>query len=307
MCSVFEPRTNHLIAGLPDEVLQRLLPQLDEIETTQGQVLHQSGSQMDHAYFPTTAVVSLMYETTDGAPMELAVAGNEGMVGIELILGGGSTPSLAVVRNAGQVLRLPAQTIQDEFARAGSAMHLLLRYTAALITQVAQTAVCSRHHSLDQRLCRWLLMSLDRVQGHELAVTQDRIAHMLGVRRESVTLGAQRLQDLGLIQQARGRIRLLDREGLQKQACECYAVVKREYDRLLPAGLDASALRSSPTHLHPEDGGCIDAEAPDCSAAAALTIGHGNVPSLAQVAEGMGPSDSSRAAGLRPLPALPQP
>lgn len=249
MCSVIEPRTNRLIAGLPEDARQRLLPQLEEVEASQGQVLHPPGGQMGHAYFPATAVVSLMYETADGAPMELAVAGNEGMVGLELILGGGSTPSLAVVRNAGQVLRLPAQTIQDEFARAGSAMHLLLRYTVAFITQVAQTAVCNRHHSLDQRLCRWLLMSLDRVQGDELAVTQDRLANMLGVRRESVTLGAQRLQELGLIRHARGRIRVLDREGLQKQACECYAVVKREYDRLLPEALEGSAPRLSPAEL----------------------------------------------------------
>ncbi len=241
MCSVFEPRTNLLIAGLPEDARRHLLPRLEVVEASQGQVLHPSGGQMGHAYFPTTAIVSLMYETTDGAPMELAVIGNEGMVGIELILGGGSTPSLAVVRNAGQLLRLPAQTIQDEFARVGSAMRLLLRYTVALITQVAQTAVCSRHHSLDQRLCRWLLMSLDRVPGDELAVTQDRIANMLGVRRESVTIGAQRLQDLGLIHQARGRIRLLDREGLHKQACECYAVVKKEYDRLLPEALEPGA------------------------------------------------------------------
>ena len=252
MCSVFEPRANRLIAGLPEDARQRLLPQLEGVETSQGQVLHQSGSQMGHAYFPTTAVVSLMYETKDGAPMELAVAGNEGMVGIELILGGGSTPILAVVRNAGQVLRLPAQTIREEFARAGSAMHLLLRYTVALITQVAQTAVCSRHHSLDQRLCRWLLMSLDRVQGDELAVTQTRIANMLGVRRESVTIGAQRLQELGLIQHARGRIRVLDREGLETQACECYAVVKREYDRLLPEAPEESTPCLSPVELPAE-------------------------------------------------------
>ncbi|HEX5685806.1 MAG TPA: Crp/Fnr family transcriptional regulator [Ideonella sp.] len=252
MCSVVGPRTNRLISGLPEDARQRLLPRLEEVEVFQGRVLHQAGCQMSHVYFPTTAVVSLMYETADGAPMELAVAGNEGMIGIELILGGGSTPSQAVVRDAGQVVRLPALAIQDEFARAGSAMHLLLRYTAALITQVAQTAVCSRHHSLDQRLCRWLLMSMDRVQGNELAVTQDRIANMLGVRREGVTIGAQRLQEMGLIRCARGRIGVLDREGLEKQACECYAVIKKEYERLLPEALDDSVLWPSPAVLSAE-------------------------------------------------------
>ena len=188
---------------------------------------------MSYAYFPTTAVVSLVYETADGESMELAVVGNEGIVGIELLLGGGSMPSRAVVRTAGEALRLPAQTMQYEFAQAPSAAHLLLRYTQALITQVAQAAACNRHHSLDQRLCRWLLMDLDRVQGNELVATQEQIADMLGVRREGVTECALRLQSLGLIRYARGHILVVDRMGLEKQACECYAMVKKEYERLL--------------------------------------------------------------------------
>jgi CRP-like cAMP-binding protein len=234
MCISSELRTNHLIAGLPDDVGQRWLPRLERVELPQGLALHESGEQMSYAYFPMTAVVSLVHETADGASMELAVVGNEGIVGVELLLGGGSTPCRAVVRTAGEALRLPAQTVQDEIARAGSAAHLLLRYTMALITQVAQTAVCNRHHSLDQRLCRWLLMSLDRVQHNEVVATQEQIANMLGVRREGVTESALRLHSLGLIRYTRGRILALDRKGLAKRACECYAVVKKEYDRLLP-------------------------------------------------------------------------
>jgi CRP-like cAMP-binding protein len=232
MCISSAPPTNHLVAALPDDARQRWLPRLERVELPQGLALHEPGRQMSYAYFPTTAVVSLVYETADGAPIELAVVGNEGIVGVELLLGGGSTPSRAVVRTAGEALRLPARTIQDEIARAGSAVHPLLRYTMGLTTQVAQTAVCNRHHSLDQRLCRWLLMSLDRVQGDEVVATQEQIANMLGVRREGVTKGALRLQALGLIRCARGRILALDRKGLEKQAC--YAVIKKEYDRLLP-------------------------------------------------------------------------
>ncbi|HJV72086.1 Crp/Fnr family transcriptional regulator [Ideonella sp.] len=243
MCIASTPRSNHLIAGLPIDARQRWLPRLERVEVPQGLALHQSGSQMSYAYFPTTAVVSLVYETADGASTELAVVGNEGIVGVELLLGGGSTTSSAVVRTAGEVLRLPPRMMQDEFARAGSAAHLLLRYTMALITQLAQTAVCNRHHSLDQRLCRWLLMSLDRVQGNEVVATQEQIANMLGVRREGVTEGALRLQGLGLIRYARGHILALDRQGLEKQACECYAVVKKEYDRLLPETVTAPQPR----------------------------------------------------------------
>ena len=246
MCIPSEARANHLIGGLPDDTRERWLPGLERVEVTQGLALHESGSRMSYAYFPTTAVVSMVYELADGASMEFAVVGSEGIVGAELLLGGGSTPSRAVVRTAGEVLRLPARTIQDEFARAGSAMRLLLRYIQALITQVAQTAVCTRYHSLDQRLCRWLLMSLDRVRGDEFVATQEQIANMLGVRREGVTEGARRLQALGLIRCARGRILALDRKGLEKQACECYAVVKKEYDRLLSQAVATPDLHPTP-------------------------------------------------------------
>ncbi len=185
-------------------------------------------------YFPTTAIVSLLYVLEDGGSAEIAVVGNEGLVGISLFMGGESTPSRAVVQSAGQGLRLSAQAIKEEFATAGPAMHLLLRYTQALITQMAQTAVCNRHHSLDQQLCRWLLLSLDRLHGSELVMTQEQIANMLGVRREGVTEAAHKLQKNGLIRYSRGRITVLDRPGLEGRACECYAVVKKEYDRLLP-------------------------------------------------------------------------
>jgi CRP-like cAMP-binding protein len=234
MCISFGPRSNHLLAALSDATRQRLLPLLERVEIPQGLALHESGSQMNYAYFPTTAVVSLICGTADGASMEYAVVGNEGIVGAELLLGDGSTPSRAVAQTAGAALRLSRRTIQDEFARGGSARYVLLRYTQALMTQVAQTAVCARHHSLDQRLCRWLLMRLDRVQGDEISATQEQVANLLGVRRESATEGALRLQALGLIRYARGRILALDRKGLAQQACECYAVVKKEYDRLLP-------------------------------------------------------------------------
>jgi CRP-like cAMP-binding protein len=185
-------------------------------------------------YFPTTAIVSLLYVMENGASAEIAVVGNEGIVGISLLMGGESTPSRAVVQSGGQGLRLSARTAKQEFELAGPVMHLLLRYTQALITQMAQTAVCNRHHSLDQQLCRWLLLSLDRLQGSELVMTQELIANMLGVRREGVTEGALRLQKLGLIRYSRGHITVLDRPGLEQRTCECYAVVKKEYDRLLP-------------------------------------------------------------------------
>lgn len=234
MSYAYAPRTNDLIAGLPDEVRLRWLPVLERVDLAQGQVLHESGSRMSHACFPTTGVVSLVYETADGASTEFAVVGREGMVGVELLLGGGTTPSRAVVRTAGEALLLPAWVLQDELERPASAARLLLRYTMALMAQVAQSAVCNRHHALDRRLSRWLLMGLDRVQGDEIAVTQEHIAHLLGVRREGVTEGARRLQALGLIRSARGRIQVLNRAGLAKHTCECYAVVKQEYERLLP-------------------------------------------------------------------------
>ena len=229
-----DPKTNHLFAALPDAEMQRWLPQLESVELPLGEVLYESGSTMSHVYFPSTAIISLLYVMESGAAAEIAVVGNEGLVGISLFMGGESTPSRAVVQSAGTGFRMPAQSIKAEFNRAGVAMHLLLRYTQALITQMAQTAVCNRHHSLDQQLCRWLLLSLDRLQGSELVMTQELIANMLGVRREGVTEGALKLQHAGLIRYSRGRITVLDRAGLEMRTCECYAVVKKEYDRLLP-------------------------------------------------------------------------
>jgi CRP-like cAMP-binding protein len=228
------PTENNLLAALPDAEWQRWLPQLERVEMPLGQVLYESGGTLSHVYFPTTAIISLLYVMENGASAEIAVVGNEGIVGISLFMGGDSTSSRAVVQSAGLGLRLKAQIMKDDFNRAGPVLHLLLRYTQALITQMAQTAVCNRHHSLDQQLCRWLLLSLDRLQGNELVMTQELIANMLGVRREGVTEGALKLQQAGLIRYARGHISVLDRNGLQKRSCECYAVVKKEYDRLLP-------------------------------------------------------------------------
>jgi CRP-like cAMP-binding protein len=201
-----------------------------------GEVIYESGGTLTHAYFPTTSIVSLLYVMENGASAEIAVVGNEGIVGVPLFMGGGSTPSRGVVQSAGKGYRLSAQLMLHEFNKAGPVLHLLLRYTQALITQMTQTAVCNRHHSLDQQLCRWLLLSLDRLQGNELVMTQELIANMLGVRREGVTEGALKLQKAGLIRYARGHITVLDREGLATRSCECYAVVKKEYDRL-PAKL----------------------------------------------------------------------
>ncbi|NYG34778.1 Crp/Fnr family transcriptional regulator [Sphaerotilus montanus] len=229
-----DPSLNHLLAALPLAELGRWLPQLEWVEMPLGQVLYESGRTLGHVYFPTSAIVSLLYVMENGASAEIAVVGNEGLVGISLFMGGNSTPSRAVVQSAGAGYRLKAALMKDEFDRAGPVMHLLLRYTQALITQMAQTAVCNRHHSLDQQLCRWLLLSLDRLKSNELAMTQELIANMLGVRREGVTEAAFKLQAAGLIRYARGRITVLDRPGLEMRTCECYAVVKREYDRLLP-------------------------------------------------------------------------
>jgi len=197
-------------------------------------VLHESGGKMSHVYFPINAIVSMLYVLEDGSSAEIAVVGNEGVIGIALFMGGETTPRRAVVQSAGKGYRLRAADIKEEFARSGPVLHLLLRYTLALMTQMAQTAVCNRHHSLDQQLCRWLLLSLDRLTGNELAMTQELIANMLGVRREGVTEAALKLQRLGLIKYARGRITVLDRAGLEQRTCECYGVVKNEYDRLLP-------------------------------------------------------------------------
>jgi CRP-like cAMP-binding protein len=228
------PLQNHLLAALAEAERERWFPDLESVDMPLGQVLYESGRSLTHVYFPTTSIVSLLYVMENGASAEIAVVGNEGIVGISLFMGGESTPSRAVVQSAGRGYRLKAELMKEEFNRAGPVLHLLLRYTQALITQMAQTAVCNRHHSLDQQLCRWLLLSLDRLKGNELVMTQELIANMLGVRREGVTEGALKLQQAGLIRYARGHISVLDRAGLEKRTCECYAVVKTEYDRLLP-------------------------------------------------------------------------
>ncbi len=207
---------------------------LEHVELPLGHVMYESGKALSHVYFPTTSIVSLLYVLENGASAEIAVVGNEGLVGVSLLMGGGTTPSRAVVQIAGHGFRLKASDLKIKFDRGGPVLHLLLRYTQALITQMSQTAVCNRHHSLEQQLCRWLLLSLDRLNGNELVMTQELIANMLGVRREGVTDGASRLQHAGLIRYNRGCITVIDRPGLEKRTCECYAVVKKEYDRLLP-------------------------------------------------------------------------
>jgi CRP-like cAMP-binding protein len=228
------PRQNHLLGALPQEEWARLRPNMELRSMPLGHVLYESGDTMRHVYFPTTAIVSLLYVMEDGASAEIAIVGNEGIVGISLFMGGETTPSRAIVQSAGQAYRVPGQYLKDEFFRAGPLQRLLLRYTQALITQMAQTAVCNRHHSVEQQLCRWLLMSLDRLASNALTMTQELIANMLGVRREGVTESAGKLQKLGLIEYSRGRIVVLDRPALEAHACECYGVVKKEFDRLLP-------------------------------------------------------------------------
>jgi len=227
-----EPKANHLLNALPAAVFEGWRPFLEAVDLPLGQVLYEPGAVLSHIYFPTTAIVSLLYVMEDGASAEIAVVGNEGLVGISLFMGGGSTPSRAVVQSAGAGFRMIASQLKEELEQSGPVMRLLLRYTQALITQMAQTAVCNRHHSLDQQLCRWLLLSLDRLEGDELIMTQELIANMLGVRREGVTEGALKLQKAGLIRYARGRITVLDRSALEERSCECYEVVKKEYDRL---------------------------------------------------------------------------
>jgi len=234
MSSPHAPKQNHLLAALPEAEYARLLPDLELIPMPLGWALYESGDQLSYMYFPTTSIVSLLYVMESGASAEIAIAGNEGLVGISLFMGGESTPSRAVVQSAGNGYRLKASVVKREFALGGNVQHLALRYTQALITQMAQTAVCNRHHALDQQLCRWLLLSLDRLQGNELLMTQELIANMLGVRREGVTEAAGKLQSEGLIQYSRGRIKVLNRALLEQRVCECYAVVKKEYDRLLP-------------------------------------------------------------------------
>jgi len=234
MATPHSPKQNHLLAALPAEDYARLVPDLELIPMPLGWAVYESGAHMSYLYFPTTSLVSLLYVMEDGASAEIAITGNEGLVGISLFMGGETTPSRAVVQSAGNGYRLSANVAKKEFAAGGHLQHLALRYTQALITQMAQTAVCNRHHALDKQLCRWLLLSIDRLQGSELVMTQELIANMLGVRREGVTEAASRLQADGLIAYTRGHIKVLDRAGLEKRVCECYAVVKREYDRLLP-------------------------------------------------------------------------
>ena len=235
MNSSHHARKNRLLAALPAAEWVRWQPMLEPVTLPLGRVLYESGARLTHAYFPTTAIVSLLNVLASGASAEIAVVGCEGIVGISLFRGGESTTTRAVVQSAGAGFRLRASALLQEFNRAGPVLHLLLRYTQALITQMAQTAACNRHHSLDQQLCRWLLMSLDRLAGADLIMTQELIANMLGVRREGVTEAAGRLQKAGLIAYHRGHITVRDREGLAARTCECYQAVKREYDRLLPA------------------------------------------------------------------------
>jgi CRP-like cAMP-binding protein len=233
------PEHNHLLASLPDDQWQRWLPHLEHVDLPLGQVLYEAGGTLSHVYFPTTAIVSLLYVMQNGESAEIAVVGNEGVVGVSLFMGGDSTASRARVQSAGGAFRLTAPLMKEEFNRAGPVLHLLLRYTQALMTQMVQTAACNKHHSLDQQLCRWLLLSLDRLQGPEMQMTRELIANMLGVRPETATEGALKLQNAGLVDYTRGRILVLDREGLEKRVCECYAVVRQEYDRLLPHKLAA--------------------------------------------------------------------
>ena len=233
------PKANRLLAALPEKNYQTLLPLLERVELPLGMALYESGAKQAHVYFPTSSIVSLLYVLEDGASAEIAITGNEGMVGIALFMGGETTPSRAVVQSAGEAYRLKAAVLKEQFERGGELQHLLLRFTQALITQMTQTAVCNRHHAVHQQLCRWLLLSLDRLPGNQLVMTQELIANMLGVRREGVTEAAGKLQAEGLIEYSRGRITVLDRDQLEANVCECYSVVKKEYDRLLPEALVA--------------------------------------------------------------------
>jgi CRP-like cAMP-binding protein len=228
------PKQNHLLAAIPNAEWERFAPHLVPVKLALGEVIYESGSDQPYVYFPTDSIVSLLYVMEDGASAEIAIVGNEGLVGISLFMGGGTTPNRAVVQSAGHALRMRAQNVRDEFVRAGPVQLLFLRYTQALLTQMGQTAVCNRHHTVDQQLCRWLLMSLDRLPSNELTMTQELIANMLGVRREGVTEAAGKLQSAGVIKYNRGRIRVLDRPRLEGMACECYEVVRKEFARLLP-------------------------------------------------------------------------
>jgi CRP-like cAMP-binding protein len=229
-----KPKENHLLAVLSAAELKPMRRFLELVEMPLGEVVYESGRILDHVYFPTTCIVSLLYVLENGASAEIAVVGNEGVVGISIFMGGETTPSRGVVQSAGGAYRLPAQLLKDQFHRGGAMQHLMLRYTQTLITQMAQTAVCNRHHSVDQQLCRWLLLSIDRLPTPEIVMTQELIANMLGVRREGVTEAAGKLQKAGVISYRRGHIKVLDRPLLESMSCECYAVVRRETDRLLP-------------------------------------------------------------------------
>jgi len=228
------PRQSNLLAVLPDAESKRLMPHMELVNLPLGKALYESGDQLYHVYFPTTAIVSLLYELENGSSAEIAVVGREGVVGIALFMGGDTMPNRAVVQSSGDAYRLQGQILKQEFNRAGALQHLLLRYTLAMLTQMAQTAVCNRHHSVDQQLCRWLLLSLDRLPSSELVMTQELIANMLGVRREGVTEAAGKLQSAGLIHYSRGHIIVLDRQRLENRVCECYDVVRKEFARLLP-------------------------------------------------------------------------
>jgi CRP-like cAMP-binding protein len=225
---------NHLLDALPARDYERIESSLELVDLKLGDVLYESGEKPRYVYFPTTSIISLLYVMEDGASAEIAIVGNEGILGVSLFMGGDTTPSRAIVQSGGQCYRLKSQMLKKEFGRFGPMMRLLLRYTQALITQMSQTAVCNRHHSVDQQLCRWLLLSLDRLQSNDLSMTQELIANMLGVRREGVTEAAGKLQKAGLIEYRRGRISVRDRPGLENRVCECYRVVKTEFDRLLP-------------------------------------------------------------------------
>ena len=233
MTSTHSPNQNRLLASLPEAEFRRLSPHLGLVPLALGTMLYEPGGQMQHAYFPTTAIVSLHYVMESGASAETAGVGNEGVVGISLFMGGNTTPSSAVVQIAGHAYRLDGRLLKEEFDRAGMAQRLLLRYTQALMTQMSQTAACNRHHTVEQQLCRWLLLTLDRTATNELVMTQELVANMLGVRREGITEAARRLQQAGLISYRRGHLAVLERSGLETRACECYAVVKKELARLL--------------------------------------------------------------------------
>jgi len=241
------PQQNHILDALPQPERDRLFPYLKLVPLPLGRALYESGDMLRHVYFPTDAIVSLLYVLKNGASAEIAVVGNDGAIGVALFMGGETTTNRAVVQSAGSAYQMTGARLKKEFERHGELLHILLRYTQALITQMSQTAVCNRHHSVDQQLCRWLLLSLDRLSTNKLSMTQELIANMLGVRREGVTEAAGKLQKLGVIEYRRGQITVLDRLRLEQLCCECYGVVKTETDRLLPLG----AVRSLPMNAHP--------------------------------------------------------